>query len=130
MSCRCRLVSWSLSPLVICAVGCCVLPLPPCLLASVSFGDLCCGLLCPAAAALSSWPLSPLVIFVRTAIRVGRNDSLCRRDRAGSPPPLLQLIWLRFKTMLFGASARVILGAFGDALERKAIDGLSSSVYF
>ena len=35
------------------ALSCCVLPLPPCLLAPVSFGDLCCGLLCPAAAALS-----------------------------------------------------------------------------
>ena len=35
------------------ALGYCVLPLPPCLPAFVSFGDLGCGLLCPAPAALS-----------------------------------------------------------------------------
>ena len=39
----CRLVSRLLSLLVICAVCYCVLPLPPCLPALVSFGDLCCG---------------------------------------------------------------------------------------
>ena len=118
MSCRCRLVSQPLSPLVIWAVGCCVLPLPPCLPALI-FGV---GLLCPAAAAL----FTGLVSFGDFCCGLQRELSgttACAGERAESSPPLLHLIWLRFKTIVFVAYADVILVAFRDGLEWQAIEG-------
>jgi hypothetical protein len=82
---------------------------------SVSLGDFCCGLQ-----------------------RELSGTTACAGERAESSPPLLHLIWLRFKTIVFVAYADVILVAFRDGLERQAIEGPivdtslapSLSVYF